>query len=571
MGRITLTVGLALLAMTGTSARGGDVPWQRAVYYDAAYPATWAAGAPLWVRDVLAQEGYTVLDAPALHAWMEARIADGLPSVLVFSQDVAPDTVVEVQTTECTLRRYLDAGGKVVWYADVPLYYQGHADGTLTTWGLDGSINILGLNAAGGTWDSGDEVTLTSDGESWGLTVTWPSERPTDPAGLRVLASNSAGQAAAWVKHYIGGDTYRGFVRFRDTPDAPNIDDLRRLAEFPNQVEPVLGENAKEAADDIVAAFLYPWYGNPQVSGEWIHWEADGHNPPLTWSANYLPNYPDAKWNPPVQLYDSSDIELLRWQDRAMARAGLDIIVASWWGIGLLEDEAFMRANYTCKSVKWCIYYELDVVGDPTPQQIYSDIKHVLDNSTPYRNYAQIDGKWLVMAYAVGDEDAANRWRQAKQLLAADGYHIYINANGQGSPLFAPDPWDALHHYNPIARHTLTESLIPVDDSHSISPGFWFYHEPPALTRTLLGYNFALNEIGANAARSRFIMVETWNEWHEGTSIEPGQRIVHDDLFGFLPTDDNYDFDYIDALAPAALAWQWTTPGHRPAAPPQRL
>ena len=451
------------------------------------------------------------------------------------------------------------------------MYYQGHNDGSLTVWGEEGSSNILGFNAAAGPWDSAEEVTLTIDGANWGLTDTWPSERPTSPANLRVLAIDNAGNAAAWVKHYVAKDTYRGFVRFRDTPDAPNIDDLRRLAEFPNGVEPVLGENANEAADDIVAAFLYPWYGNPSGSGQWTHWEADGHNPPATWSANYLPNYPDSTWNPAVQLYDSSVVDVLRWQDRTMARAGLDIAVSSWWGIGLLEDQAFEKANYTCKSLQWCIYYELDSVGNPTPQQIYSDIKYVLDKNTPYRNYAQIDGKWLVMVYAVPEEEAADRWRQAKQMLAADGYDIYINAAGQGSPAFAPDPWDALHSYNPIQRQTLTETLLPVDDSHSISPGFWFYHDPPALVRDLPDFAAAIADIGANNLKSRFIMVETWNEWHEGTSIEPGQRIEHDDVFGFRPTADNYDSDYVDALAPAALAWQWTTPGHRPVAPPLRL
>ena len=71
----------------------------------------------------------------------------------------------------------------------------------------------------------------------------------------------------------------------------------------------------------------------------------------------------------------------------------------------------------------------------------------------------------------------------------------------------------------------------------------------------------------AEAERSRFLLIETWNEWHEGTSIEPGQRIVHDDLNGFSPTGDDYGFDFIDAIAEQANALRWNTPGHRPDAP----
>ena len=87
--------GLAwLIASFMTAPAGaGPVEWQRAVYYDASYPWTWAGSAPLWVRDVLAADGYDVVDAAGLKAWMDERISDGLPAVVVFSQDVAPDTV----------------------------------------------------------------------------------------------------------------------------------------------------------------------------------------------------------------------------------------------------------------------------------------------------------------------------------------------------------------------------------------------------------------------------------------------------------------------------------------------
>ena len=439
--------GLAWLigAIITAPAGAGSVAWQRAVYYDENYPWTWAGSAPLWVRDVLAADGYDIVDAAGLRTWMDDRISDGLPAVVVFSQDVAPDTVLEEQSSQCTLRRYLDAGGKIVWFGDVPLYYQGHAGGGVTVWGVDGSINVLGFNAAGGAWDGAQDVSFTPDGTAWGLTDTWPSERPALPAGLRVLAEDAEGNAAAWVRHYLAEDTHRGFVRFRDTPDIPNVDDLRRLAEYPNVPAPVLGENTEEQQDDIVCAFVYPWYGNPGTTGYWEHWEADGHNPPTTWSANYAPDYPDSTWNPAVQLYDSNDTEVLRWQDRAMARAGIDIAVSSWWGVGDFSDQAFAKAIYTAKSVQWCIYYELDSAGDPAAGQIYSDIKYVLDSYTPFRNYAQIDGKWLVMVYSVSGEEPAGRWRAAKTLLAADGYEVYFNAAGDPAPSMAPDPWDAGH------------------------------------------------------------------------------------------------------------------------------
>ena len=127
---------------------GSAVNWQRGAYWDERYPTCWTSGSA--IRDVLEYDGYRILDADQLKVWMNARISDRADSVVVFCQDIAPDTVAETMSASCTLRQYLDAGGKIVWYADIPLFYQGHRDGSRTTWGTDGALYVLGFNAAGG-------------------------------------------------------------------------------------------------------------------------------------------------------------------------------------------------------------------------------------------------------------------------------------------------------------------------------------------------------------------------------------------------------------------------------------
>jgi hypothetical protein len=218
--------------------------WNRVAYWDAARPAGgWTNLAVTEaVRDYLVLNGYTVVDANELKTWMDARIADEALSVVVFCKDIVPDTVAETQDANCTIRRYLDAGGKVVWYADWPFYYQSLSDGTLApTWGPDGAINILGFNASGGPNNTGEEVAFTPAGINWGLTTTWPSLRPTPPtitSNLTALATISGGSAAGWAKHYVEGDTYRGFVRIADfnaaatTPPVGLLADLVRVAEY---------------------------------------------------------------------------------------------------------------------------------------------------------------------------------------------------------------------------------------------------------------------------------------------------------------------------------------------------
>ncbi len=156
-------------------------------------------------------------------------------SVVVFCLDVVPDTVGETMSETCTLRRYLNAGGKIVWYSDWPFYYQGDAGGNRTTWGSAGATSVLGFNASTGPNDSYTTVTITALGAAWGLTETWESRRPTSPTvtdNLSVLALDGNGNAAAWAKHYVANDTFRGFVRIYDRAGAPNPEDVMRVAEY---------------------------------------------------------------------------------------------------------------------------------------------------------------------------------------------------------------------------------------------------------------------------------------------------------------------------------------------------
>ncbi|MHC4113415.1 MAG: hypothetical protein ACYSUY_20270, partial [Planctomycetota bacterium] len=210
----------------------------RAAYWDPCYPTAWADVAVTEaVRDYFALNGYTVVDANGLKAWMDARIADQTLSVVVLCKDVVPDTVAETQDPNCTIRKYLDAGGKVVFYSDIPFYYQGHADGTSTTWNVDGSINTLGFNVASAAWDA-HPTTITYHGLNWGLTQTWSSVRPTLPGDVdTIMATTDIGNAASWAKHYLPGDIFRGFVRYADfdvTTSSPVglIEDLLRVAEY---------------------------------------------------------------------------------------------------------------------------------------------------------------------------------------------------------------------------------------------------------------------------------------------------------------------------------------------------
>ena len=94
-----------LLAFGLASAHAQEVQWIKAAWWDSRYATNWAAAADaLVVRDGVQAAGYEILDADQLKTWMQARISDKKYSVVVFCQDVPPDTVCETMSSTCTLR-----------------------------------------------------------------------------------------------------------------------------------------------------------------------------------------------------------------------------------------------------------------------------------------------------------------------------------------------------------------------------------------------------------------------------------------------------------------------------------
>jgi len=87
---------------------------------------------------------------------------------------------------------------------------------------------------------------------------------------------------------------------------------------------------AGAAQAGTVAIFYYPWYGTPQHDGTWQHWNQNGHTPPLDVYSRYFPA------NGP---YSSDDPKTVARQMSEIASAGVDEVVVSWWGRGSAEDQ----------------------------------------------------------------------------------------------------------------------------------------------------------------------------------------------------------------------------------------
>ncbi len=211
---------------------------RRAVYYDRTVPYRYFSG-DRELRAALMKESYETLSRQNLAVFLEARVADRKASVVVLATDVLPSNVLDEEGGKaCLVRRYLDAGGKLVWVGCPPLCYTFDAvSGQMiapTQDSLARFRHVLDMQAA--PPDEGAcRAEPTELGRRWGMPEGWfiaHEALATAPGEVDVLATDEHGHAAAWVKSF-GGAPGSGFVRCwgseRPLPD-PSV--VLRIAEF---------------------------------------------------------------------------------------------------------------------------------------------------------------------------------------------------------------------------------------------------------------------------------------------------------------------------------------------------
>lgn len=190
---------------------------RRAVYWDAAYAKSATVAGNDKMKSYFAARDYEVLDAQALRAYLEARIADRAPSVVVFAMDDLPDALRDDARGRGIFRRYLDAGGKVVWPGVAPQMVQisrttGEAD--LTKIDRAQPAALLGVRFDDANFDP-LSVQATAAGRRWNVDGWWLATWSADAASVTtVLARDENGGAAMWVKRY-GGPEGTGFVEMK--------------------------------------------------------------------------------------------------------------------------------------------------------------------------------------------------------------------------------------------------------------------------------------------------------------------------------------------------------------------
>jgi len=169
-----------------------------AVFRDPDYPSCWIddkAGYPDRIASFLEGKGLRRLNANQLRGFMIEGIEQrkAFDRLVVFSQDVVPDTVTEDYFANTTFREYLDAGGSVLWIGDIPLFYVGKQGKVIDhAWQRGSPLFMLGVVPVFANAPE-QAVTITREGMHLGLKYRWSGIRPIlRDTSIKVLAESES-------------------------------------------------------------------------------------------------------------------------------------------------------------------------------------------------------------------------------------------------------------------------------------------------------------------------------------------------------------------------------------------
>ncbi len=297
---------------------------------------------------------------------------------------------------------------------------------------------------------------------------------------------------------------------------------------------------AMPAVPKNVLAFYYGWYGTPDTSGAWRHWQFN--------QAHQLTNTTDTPLHGP---YDSHDPGVVNAQVAAARAIGITGLVSSWWGPGSFEDASLPPLLEAAQrfGMKITAYLEkLDGASAAARQQsAIAQLLYLLRMHAWHPAWLRVDGKPVIFVYArAGNALTPPAWRQvvAHVRQQAPGGVVVIG------PLNLLGVFDGAHEYNVTGAtcklqlsqlrgwaeahyRALVRDIGPKISCVTVIPGYNDTHVGRPLPRpTTPRDGGAVYEIlwqAAIAAKPDWVVITSWNEWHEGTEIEPS--VQYGDLY----------------------------------------
>jgi glycoprotein endo-alpha-1,2-mannosidase len=279
-----------------------------------------------------------------------------------------------------------------------------------------------------------------------------------------------------------------------------------------------------------VTAFFYTWYGSVTYDGAWRHWTQLGHKPPGDIASAFYPQ---------IGPYASRDPQVMARQMQELRAARIGVISVSWWGQGEWDDQTLPALFAAASDAGIKIAFQLEPYSGQTAASVAADIRYLL------QRYGQSPALYRVARPTSSDPSTAARpvfylFASSRLPVADLAAAIAGLRHTENDPiLLVHSPKavsatrvgaDGVYTYNAMANPADLAGLVAdcraanLICSPSVAPGF------DNTQAVATGHVVVDRQSGARYdamwqavedAGAEWVSITTFNEWHEGTQIEP--------------------------------------------------
>jgi hypothetical protein len=295
---------------------------------------------------------------------------------------------------------------------------------------------------------------------------------------------------------------------------------MRRVL-FLLAVTALLTPAAARAGTPLVSIFYYPWYGSSGFDGGFTHWGQLGHAPPNDIASSFYPAR---------GLYSSSDPRVVNAQMAEIRSAGVGEVAISWWGRGSPENERLPLVSDAARTHGLAVAIHLEPYPERTVASTTADVAYL--RSLGFRTF-----------YLYRPEELpADSWTALND--AFDDVAVYAQTGHVGYAL--KGGFAGLYTYDVLvyggdsfARVCSSAHRHGLVCAPSVGPGYDARRGSgdPRVKPRKDGASYDSMWRQALAANADRVTITSYNEWHEGTQIEPAARAGWHGAYRYLSYD----------------------------------
>lgn len=299
-----------------------------------------------------------------------------------------------------------------------------------------------------------------------------------------------------------------------------------------------------------IFAHYMPWFKTKEISGSWgMHWTMANRNPDIidaTGKRQIAANY-----YPIIGTYDSNDPDLLMYHAILLKLSGIDGVLFDWYGTKDFSDWKEIKTRtenavtiFGKAGLEFGIVYEDYTLKIALNNQLISSVVSAAQNDMQYLSntffnnplYLRYNNKPILLDFGPQAVTTPQQWKSIFSVLpeSQKPYFIPLWYHGQlaGNTSAGEFAWvsqnnlDALKSFYTFRVKSINASLY----FSSVYPGFNSYYDQGGWGGNWWSINHKNGQtLGATIqlaknTNNKFIQLTTWNDFGEGTMLEPTQE-----------------------------------------------